>query len=536
MQNPIYRLHLKKGEFALKTSEQQFLSLYNVYSTQNETQTQADIEKTYRAVMQRAEAAAPPPVRLPAPQRKRLTAKKRFAVVLAAACAFLLLAAGVIKVVDEFRGVLSEAGEGGAPVPISAMEEVVNKTGVLPDETTENSGIAITVKGIVGDDAGVKIMLDMRTKDETPLAIKQPDGTYSNGELRADIRLLDENGRMLGGNNTFKVIEGGNGESYASLLLEITGDSSRGLQGKNVTLSIKNLRQFAVQNGQQLKLEGGSVAQAIAPFLKEETKLERSGYTQEFKDSEIVYQYKLTNDTGLENPLANGLTLTNAAVQDGILYLRGSSADEAVLNEIMNSAVLLNADGDIAARLDSSGHSGQSWTAQFAGVETAESLEGLTWVYGFGEGLYPLADGEWNFDVTLDYENLTRAASLEKSITWNGHEIYAKAIEVSPYIVQFNFEASPEVKDAILGAANPQVVEYTEAGELQSGSYTVTIKMKDGTEIIAASSAARASASAPFEKYFAALTYNLDVVINPADVESITLGDMVISGEELKGK
>lgn len=110
-------------------------------------------------------------------------------VMLAAAVCAVLIAMTIttvayyMSVSDAFRETLREYADNGETVPISEMAPIVDKSGALIDQTSSSDGIDITLRAIVGDKNGIKILLDITDVSGTPLGVLREDGTYSDKKL-----------------------------------------------------------------------------------------------------------------------------------------------------------------------------------------------------------------------------------------------------------------------------------------------------------------------------------------------------------------
>lgn len=515
----------------------EFLGLYTQYETDTPPQSRAEMDATLEAVLAKQAGVIPfekTTVRQK-PRRAAFFTRRRVLVAAAALCAVLLMAAGVMKVADLFRDILREQGPDGAPAPISSMAPIVNQTGTLPNASVTSGGVTVTAQGLVGDNQSLKVLLEVAGPEGQPLAIKQPDGSYSTGEIQfgrtwfAPASVDDANpgfGFGLGS----QVIDDDPSDNKLNILLDISAVGQE-LGGGRFLLHLQDLVQFAALEGASLGLSPGQLHAAVSAFGPvADSAFVRNGH-EEDPDGTITYSYELAVDSGSEVELTPDFTLTNAAIRDGFLYLRGRTGDTDAFGEMTRGAELRGADGGVIATAIGWGWGDDgSCTVAFTGIEDLSELEGAEWWYGVGEDMHPLATGSWEFELDLAYMDLAVKAQLDDTFTWDGYAFTAAALEVSPYTVYIDFSADAATQAEILPPLTP--FEHTPQTAWQKGTHAVQLHMKDGSVITADNASSKVEwldgggAKLSF-------TFVLDVVIDPAEVEKVTIGDLTIDAERL---
>lgn len=519
----------------MKQLDADFMALYHQYDIDTPPTEAGDVDNTLARVLAGQPAAIPfdGVATRPARQNTLSFAQKRVAVAVAAICALLLLAAGTIKVADLFRGILSESGADGQPAPLASMAPIVNQTGAMPGTSVTSGGVAVTVQGLVGDNNSLKVLLDVAGPEGQPLALLQPDGTYSQGEVQfgeAWLTPADPSGGFGFGMSS-AVIDNDPSDNRMSILLDFTA-SGQSLQGGKYTLSLKDLMQFGVLDGTALDLAPGQLHDAVAGFgTAVDGDFEQSGYHED-TPGHPVYDYLLAADSGSEVALAPGHVLTNAAVRDGLLYLRGHSDDMAAFEDLKNNAVLRDEGGNQLATISSCGWDEETgvWSISFDGIQSLDALKNAVWWYGTGEGLHKLASGSWDMELDLSYANLAARATLGEDFTWDGYTFTAEALEVSPYTVQLSLLADAQTAGEIM--PQREGWGYATPTAWDTATHAVRLHMKDGSTVESDNCASAASFQ---EDGGSSLQYTfvLDVVIDPANVESVSIGDLTVDAERL---
>lgn len=519
----------------MKQLDADFMALYSQYDIDTPPAGAGEVDKTLVRVLAGQPAAIPFDGAATRPARRRTLsfAQKRVAVAVAAVCAILLLAAGTIKVADLFRNILSEPGANGQPAPLASMAPVVNQTGALPGTSVTSGGVAVTVQGLVGDNNSLKVLLDVAGPEGRPLALRQPDGTYSQGEVRfGEVWLTPADpSDSFGFGMSSAVIDNDPSDNRMSILLDFTA-GGQSLQGGKYTLSLRDLMQFATLDGTALALAPGQLHDAVAGFAAPaDSAFEKSGYHED-TPGQPVYDYLLAADSGSEVALVPGHTLTNAAVRDGLLYLRGHSGDMAAFEDMKDNAVLRDEGGNQLATISSCSWDEETgvWSISFDGIQSLDALKNAVWWYGTGEGLHRLASGSWDVELDLSYANLAAKATLGEAFNWDGCTFTAETLEVSPYTVQLSLAADAQTANEIM--PQREGWGYVAPTAWDAATHTIRLRMKDGSTV---ESDNCASAASSLEGGGGSLQYTfvLDVVIDPANVESVSIGDLTVDAERL---
>ncbi|MCL2053837.1 MAG: hypothetical protein FWG90_05275 [Oscillospiraceae bacterium] len=114
-----------------------------------------------------------------------------------------------------------------------------------------------------------------------------------------------------------------------------------------------------------------------------------------------------------------------------------------------------------------------------------------------------ISDGHWSFTAPLNFESLTRMININKNISLGGLDVFVKDIEVSPYNVTFSadLDSPAEIEAIPLNLADTKAVLIMKDGSVNG------MKLKSST-------------TSPESL---TVTFNIDVVIDPEQVETITI-------------
>lgn len=469
--------------------------------------------------------------------------KKGFRALLVAAIisvSLLTIAATYYSVSDAFRGVFKEQTPTGEKIPISSMSKIVDKSGKLVNASATSEGVRVSVRAITGQANGLNIILDITGPEGKPLAIKQSDGTLSSGEIKfgyvkmrtEDTLSSDEEyeyvqqdiwlGQKSSSFTSAVLPDGDPFDNRATILLSLSLDAQTKLTGKTLYLTLQNLLQESVLAGTDVGMEAGALTRLLSKFeAPSESAYEETASWEDHKTGERILHYTLTEDTSTQLPLAKGLPgylVTNAAIRDGVFYLRGTAPIPVDNSEILSHAALLNTKtGElklpyvIAIDTDRDKPDIVKWHITFGDVSSPEALSDYVLVLDAEKGLHPLLKGKWDFTIPLDFENTTRTLDLDQAFTVEGNAMRAKKLTVSPYSISLLTSASESVFRNRLLPAN------------REDNPSATITMQDGTQIQVLGDGRSGTADN------CEILFSLDVVIDPSQVKSFAFGDMTIN-------
>lgn len=472
--------------------------------------------------------------------------------------ALLIAAAAYYHVSDAFRGVLREQSPEGVSRPLSSMAPVVDRSGTLIQETDKDKGIEVTVRGVVGDANGFKILMDIVDPSGAPLAIEQIDGSLSRGDIgfgsmkmrtedavdsadffsglnQYDIFLTTGSSSSSAG---YEMLDNNSADNKVTMLLTVEQEAAEQLVGKTLHLTLTNLMQAGKCRGAGVGMAQNDLYTLATAFpAVSDSDFRQNGYSQDASGN-VEYSYELVTDSEKALPLASGLsgyTVTNAAIWNGNLYLRGTAPKPTGYQELFPNAELRNFETDEQFRWSGSGFdevSGNSnlvsWTLVFADVPSAEALKGFELALDGGDenSMHPLREGQWSFEIPLDFENTTSIIRLDERFTVEGFTMQAKELTLSPYYMRLLTVVEPDSYAAMTHRENPIELDWSPivSGETawdKVESYAL-LTMKDGSTI-------RASVGGYMDDTETfSIGFDLPVVIDPAQIDSITFGDLTI--------
>lgn len=519
----------------MRQYDDRFLELYNQYGTNPSQPDQKGDATTYTHVMEK--------IGIKPCGRRRLT--KLLLIAAVVATAGLTAAAAYYSVSDAFRGVLSapETPDGQASASVAP---VIEKSGLLLDGKAESGGIQVSLRAAVGDERSIKLLVDVVDTSGKPLALTQSDGELSGGRIQfanAALEMLNHPRGYTGHTDEFGVFHGNVSGGYGDTLIDSDPGDSRAtflmdfsvadapVRGEKYRLHISDLLQNATMAGAPIGMGADAMSGLAAAFGDHtDADFRNNGY-EEDENGNVTYSYELIADSGKAIPLCEktpGIQVTNAAIYKGILHLRGTAESAGELKELLDQCALVNpATGDVkpwASSGTGEDDGKYTWTASFRDITTAEELKGYAWYTGYGEGDYPVAEGNWQLEFTLDYENTTRTAELARELNWQGHGLTAGKLELSPFSAYLELTCDAATMEKLV--PTQEWGTYRPRSDWEKSDRALTITMKDGTAVTAAWPGGTSYVENT-TGYFQ-LVYALDTVIDPEQVAKVTIFDETV--------
>ena len=444
------------------------------------------------------------------------------------ATATLTVAAAVYGGSDAFRGILKvQDSAGDQAAPTSSAEPVLDRAGMILGNKTQSGGVEVSLRAVVGDERNIKLLVDILNPSGEPLAVKQADGSLSFDMLQFGDVVLKQSGKPVSGGYGFEVIDNDPTDNKSTLLInyEVTDAPVR---GQAYSLQLNDLMQIAVMKGTAIGMEPNDLYNIISQFSGHtDADFENDGYSDDGAGN-VEYSYKLVTDSDKSLALSKdypGIQVTNAAIRQGILYLRGTASSQAEQDRIMTSAALVNATTGNTFNWNSAGSDEDNgkikWTISFSGVDSAEDVKGYVWAFGEGEGLFPVAEGVWDFDFKLDYENTTRTLEPKQEVVWEGYSLTVKKMEVSPFTLYLDFTTDSSTATKMYPETDWGT--YRALSDWEKSARTIILTMKDGSTVKVGNPGGMQDGSGAYR-----LSYALDVVIDPQQISTIQIGDQTM--------
>jgi hypothetical protein len=271
----------------------------------------------------------------------------------------------------------------------------------------------------------------------------------------------------------------------------------------------------------------------------------KSGYSQETVNGETVttWHYRLDADSGKEVMLTDedgDYTVTNAAIQDGVLYMRGTTKNympyetlpEFSLQNVKTGEFLW---GNVGGGFDTDDADKAVWFNSFEGINSVEELKDYILLIDFGWVERTLVQGQWSFEIPVSFEILAVTYDIGRKFNMGGFELTAKDITVSPYYISINAAADGEnlakmnhkqapVSDGtgpfgVSADTNALIIELTDWGKFMMTGPEAKIVMKDGGVIAVRVGSQWGGADGMF-------SIMPDVVMDPAQIERVEFGDL----------
>ena len=485
----------------------------------------------------------------------------RFKVILIAAAVSMSMAAVTAAAINRsvsntFKDVLVEEDASGEKIPISSMSPIVDKSGIVIEQTVVD-GLEITVRGVVGDSDNFKILIDICDPAGEPIVLKQPDGSFSNGFIRfgkaslsdpnaktkvpfgVDGWVEDSSGNLCRGEEVISISED---KSRITMLIMGSGEN---LIGKTLNLELNDIWQQGVQKGTDVGMSADDLYNIVSQFgghksgdfYKSGCIYDQTGATT-WSYSFVTPEDGSSPDTSKKIPLAPGLEnicIIDAAVYQDLLILQGTCPYEVgygwLISDTDHFSLFNQETGEIigwdSAGTDyDRGDTGEIvWHLAFRGIKSIEDIKGFVLIHNDGEAVYVLKEGEWKFEIPLTFENTMIKSELNGKFTLGGFEMTAGTLSISPYYINVKASVTDDVYDKMMYISNPVTVDwnpfvtgFTEWDKAELSDAVLT--MKDGREITLPVYTCGYDKTLDFN-------FNLPVVIDPEQAESLKIGDTV---------
>lgn len=506
----------------MKQTNKEFNALYNQYDTVLEAGGN-DMATTYQKVLKKAGLTS---------QRRIWKQSSKILLVAAIlAATTTTVAAAVYGVKDAFRDVLNIHSSAD---PNPDTNSILDRTGLLINETEQSGTVDISLRAAVGDERTLKILVDVVDHSGKGLAIMQSNGTLSDNSFGLKTYdITKANGDPLAGSSNYSFINIDPANNKFTILFDyaITGDV---IQNETLKLHFEDILQSATLDGTPLNMTSDSLYQIVSSFGQYGDSEFQLSSRQENKNFYLLH----VADSNVSVPLCNEypeIKVTAATVKDGSLYLQGTAGSSEQLDKILNNAALRNHTGDAVQMSEISRNDENNWSIRFDGIESLESLKGYIWNYDAGDHFHTAYEGTWDFTFKADIENLAVKMTPNIDTTWEGYDLTVNTLEISPYSLFLQY--STDENTAL------RMFPDTEWGTMQTSDWMesyhpIVLTMKDGStvEVNGGSLApeggnlAMVPAGTVITRY--EMQYQIDVVIDPAQVSSIQIGNQTISVQQ----
>lgn len=515
------------------------LELYNKYDIEYGKSDMAKNQQVYHDVMVLTKLEESKKGR---PVFKLLSKPKALLISAALLMLVFLVGAGILSVYPLFKDILVLPVKSGSE-DSSSMAKFIDSTGFVPGQTVSSSGLSIELKGIVGDEGSVKILLGLTREDGQPLAVKQSDGSYSSQNLNFKNASLCKKdfSDFAGFSSDIKMIDYDSTKNTATMLLDFTFSNPVSI-GEKYILRLQDLRQAAETDGTRLNIEPNSLIKILAEFGNTTAKdYEHSGYCEDEKGQKIN-DFMLTVGSGKKIAFYKDFSITNADIRDGNLYLLGTGGTYEDFEDYLEKSSLVNPDTGDTIPMDAASYTevdGESvWSLRFADITSEQQLENIEWYAGRGFEKNLLIRGDWAFEFDLDFtSHALKAQKINKTFSWNGYSFIAESLSVSPYslLLSLKMDAElmkqctpePEQSDLLSERDTVAVAPSLDDFPWMNLSHQITITLKNG-EIITANSCVISTHTSEDGTGTIDLMFPIIPVIDPADVASITAGELTV--------
>lgn len=444
----------------------------------------------------------------------------------------------------------------------------MDKSGIAIGESVIIENFEVTLRGVVGAGSELKILIDIEDLNGNPLTLFNDDGTVSENpldfrsiklrsketlneeplfpicdSLNYDVILspvpYDENamGWVQYPQNDLRsdIIDNNNGKATVLMSVSLDSDSIEDFMGETLYLTLNDIVQYVLADGMDLKVNLYGLVNQFNNVTSKDF-VQNGGSTKDFINWEK--QYELITDTDKEVMLSEknaDYTVTNAAVWNGTFYLRGNLPyyDEEVSYSNLSAFSLYNVKTGEWLRGGGGYGNGDEdhvarWNCSINGINSVEELKDYILVFGHDLEKRALAEGQWDFEIPITFENLATTHPINQKFTLGEFELTANDITVSPYYISLNVSADKENLEKMTFIKYPFASEISpiETGLSAWDAFiweqelSVTVIMKNGSEVVIP------IISSGFYEKDNEFKLTPDVVIDPTYIEYIKIGDL----------
>lgn len=166
--------------------------------------------------------------------------------------------------------------------------------------------------------------------------------------------------------------------------------------------------------------------------------------------------------------------------KNGSLYLQGTADSSALLDKILDNAVLSNGAGDSISASETSWDDDNSWAIRFDGFDSVDLLKGYVWRYGAGEAFHTAYEGSWDFSFKVNREDVKVKLTPNCSAVWEDHSVTITNLEISPYSLFLQYSVD---EDTSLQMFPPFEWGTVQTSAWIESEHPITLNMKDGSVI-----------------------------------------------------
>lgn len=365
------------------------------------------------------------------------------------------------KISNIFAGVFKERNVSGEIVSIEKNISVIEKAGAIIDKSISANGLDVSIRGVVGDDDTVYLMIDVVDPSGNPLKSANNE-SESSRQLKFDSVYLnigtpeEENFAASGQYCWTDSIKIDNNKATFLINEKI---NHQNIVGKKATLILKDLMDYVAPKPKDIDMTYKNLYDIYtqfkeeAIFITEETPDElnmlvaidengqmepilKSG-SEKIKFSNKFKDLYITNMAFRDNKLYMNFFLNSNENVDKYLSLAFKNINTGEIAEIYTSSSSINVDKDIVISSD--------LKIICDKITSAEQLKDYIIVTDADYRFEPVVEGEWKFEFNLDYENTTEIYKINQQLNLNVGTLYCEEVEVSP--ISINMKLKTDIQD-----------------------------------------------------------------------------------------
>lgn len=365
------------------------------------------------------------------------------------------------KISNIFAGVFKEKNVNGEIVSIEKNIPVIEKAGAIIDKSISANGLDVSIRGVVGDDDTVYLMIDVVDPSGNPLKSANNE-SESSRQLKFDSAYLnigtpeEENFAASGQYCWTDSIKIDNNKATFLINEKI---NHQNIVGKKATLILKDLMDYVAPKPKDIDMTYKNLYDIYtqfkeeAIFITEETPDELNMLVAIDENGQMEPILKSGNEKIKFSNKFKDLYITNMAFKDNKLYMNFFLDSNEKVDKYLSLAFKNINTGEIAeiytgsssVNMDNGINVSSELNITCDKITSAEQLKDYIIVTDAEYRFEPVVEGEWKFEFNLDYENTTEIYKINQQLNLNVGTLYCEEVEVSP--ISINMKLKTDIQD-----------------------------------------------------------------------------------------
>lgn len=365
------------------------------------------------------------------------------------------------RISNIFAGVFKERNVSGEIVSIEKNISVIEEAGAVINESINANGLDVSIRGVVGDNDTVYLMIDVVDPSGKPL--KSPNNeSESSRQLKFDSAYLNidtpeaENFDMSGQYCWTDSIKIDNNKA-TFLINEKTNHEN--IVGSKATLILKDLMDYVAPNPKDIDMTYENLYDIYTQFKDEpifitETMPDELGVVVALDENgQMESILKSTSQKIKFSNKFKDLYITNMAFRDNKLYINFFLDSNENVDKYLSLAFKNINTGEIAEVYTSSSNVNMDKGIIVSSeikiicdkITSLEQLKNYIIVTDADYRFEPVVEGEWKFEFNLDYKNTTKAYKINQQLNLSSGEFYCEEVKISP--ISINMKLKTDIED-----------------------------------------------------------------------------------------